>query len=239
MSDCGNVAPTTHRTILPTLPAVLPRDCSELKLANNRNGSYTIYPYGVSDVSASVWCEFDSDGAWTVIQRRFNGSVDFYRNWTEYRRRFGSSNGEYWLGNDNIHQLTSLGNYSLKIVLTNWWDVRSYAEYSIFYVANEADNYTLTIGGYSGDAGDPMAFRNGSQFSTWDRDNDKSPDESCVRNCGRGTWWHARCCYSSLNGVYSHTFKFQQYGLSWNTKYQINEAMKTTKMMIKREYPQD
>ena len=171
------------------------------------------------------------DGAWTVIQRRFNGSLDFYRNWTEYKRGFGSSNGEYWLGNDFIHQLTSLGSYTLKILLIDWSDVRSYAEYSIFYEANEADNYTLTIGGYSGDAGDSMAFHNGSQFSTWDRDNDKSPGESCVRNCGRGAWWHARCCQSSLNGVYSSTFVLYKLGLVWKMSY----PMKATRMMIMRK----
>ena len=64
------------------------RDCSELKGTSNRNGSYTIYPYGVLKTSVSVYCEFDFDGTWTVIQKRFNGSVDFARKeriWYSYR----------------------------------------------------------------------------------------------------------------------------------------------------------
>ena len=225
---------TTTSTISSTITSSLPRDCSELQLTNRRNGSYTIFPYGVSNVSTSVYCEFDSDGTWTVIQRRFNGSVDFYRNWKNYKRGFGSSDGEYWLGNDVIHQLTSLGNYSLKILLTDWYNVRSYAEYSVFYVGSETHKYKLKIGGYSGDAGDSMALHNGGQFSTWDKDNDKVAGQSCVSNCGRGAWWHTNCCHSSLNGVYSHYSTWQTSGIEWDIT-STDDVMKTTKMMVKRK----
>ena len=214
-----------------SIPAVLPHDCSELQSSNHRSGSYTMYPYGVATERTPVYCEFDSNGAWTVIQRRFNGSVDFYRNWTEYKRGFGSSNGEYWLGNDNIHQLTSLGSYTLKILLTDWNNASHYAEYSTFYVANETYNYRLTIGGYQGNYGDAMAFHNGKQFSTWDRDNDESPKQSCVYNCGNGAWWHGMCCHSSLNGVYSRDAIIQMSGVLWHGF----KAMKIAEMMIKRK----
>jgi len=33
-----------------------------------------------------------------VFQRRRDGTVDFYRTWTEYSEGFGYPGGEFWLG---------------------------------------------------------------------------------------------------------------------------------------------
>ena len=73
------------------------------------------------------YCECTADGIWTIIQKRFDGSVNFYRNWTDYKEGFGELNGEYWLGNDALHQITSNANYTLKIYLTGWDNVTKYA----------------------------------------------------------------------------------------------------------------
>ena len=56
-------------------------------------------------------------------------------------------------GNDAIHEITSRGTYRLKVRLTDWNDVTKFATYTTFRISNESDNYRLTIGGYSGDAG--------------------------------------------------------------------------------------
>ncbi|XP_065934022.1 microfibril-associated glycoprotein 4-like [Magallana gigas] len=42
------------------------------------------------------------NGGWTVIQRRVNGLVDFYRNWTEYKNGFGYADHEYWIGLNSL-----------------------------------------------------------------------------------------------------------------------------------------
>lgn len=53
---------------------------------------------------------------WIILMHRFDGSVNFYRNWTEYRNGFGDvGRGEFWLGNDRIHCLTKKGRYTLRI----------------------------------------------------------------------------------------------------------------------------
>ena len=95
-------------------------------------------------------------GGWTVFQRRLEGSVDFYLDWASYKNGFGNLNGEFWLGNDNLHRLTAANDVKLRVHLEDFdGDIR-YAEYTTFNVADDSDNYRLFIGGYSGTAGDSM-----------------------------------------------------------------------------------
>ena len=49
-----------------------------------------------------------------------------------------------------------------------------YAEYKLFYIDEEKDNYRLHVKSYSGTAGDSISYQNGMQFTTKDRDHDKS-----------------------------------------------------------------
>ena len=75
--------------------------------------------------------------------------MDFYRDWAEYKTGFGAVNGEFWLGNDNIHLLTKRHNQKLKIELTYNGQVK-FADYSTFWIENEAQKYKLTVSGFSG-----------------------------------------------------------------------------------------
>jgi hypothetical protein len=38
-----------------------------------------------------------------------DGTVDFYKNWQQYKQGFGDPRGEFWLGNDHIYELTNQG----------------------------------------------------------------------------------------------------------------------------------
>jgi hypothetical protein len=50
-----------------------------------------------------------SNGGWSVIQRRQNGSVEFYRGWDGYVDGFGNTTGEYWFGLKYINILITIG----------------------------------------------------------------------------------------------------------------------------------
>ena len=91
-----------------------------------------------------------------MFQRRMDGSENFYLGWESYRTGFGNLNGEFWLGNDNLHRLTAKSNMMLRVDMEDYNSVRKYAEYATFSVANAKDNYRLAIDGYRGTAGDSM-----------------------------------------------------------------------------------
>ena len=95
-------------------------------------------------------------GGWTVFQRRLDGSVDFFQGWESYKNGFGNLSGEFWLGNDNLHCLTASDDVMLRVDLEDFDGNITYAEYTTFQVADEADKYRITIGGYNGTTGDSM-----------------------------------------------------------------------------------
>ena len=110
-----------------------------------------------------------------VIQRRINGSIDFYLNWTDYVNGFGDLEGEFWYGLENIHCLTTREDMELRIELRNGTVPSIVWTYQLFKVGRGADtNYRLTIGQGTGVGGtfDAMAYHNGVPFSTRDRDHD-------------------------------------------------------------------
>ena len=77
----------------------------------NDRGIFRIRPR-LSSKPFDVLCLFEQQSiGWTVIQQRSNGSVNFYRGWNEYRNGFGDLQTEFWLGNEQIYQLTNQDRY--------------------------------------------------------------------------------------------------------------------------------
>lgn len=118
-----------------------------------------------------AFCEREAEdvGGWIVIQNRFDGSTDFFRQWSEYKDGFGNIAGEYWMGLEKIHELTSTRLYELSIVMEDFNDVKKTANYSAFGISNEATGFSLNLlGKYSGDAEDSLKYHAGYKFSTFE-----------------------------------------------------------------------
>ncbi|KAL9972080.1 hypothetical protein ACROYT_G018320 [Oculina patagonica] len=164
--------------------------------------------------SFEVYCDMKTDGGgWTVFHKRFNGFVGFYRDWDEYKNGFGDVRGEFWLGNEKIHQLTEIPS-QLRVEINTTTNGNKYAKYSNFTITNEATNYTLFVYFYSGSATDRLYYYNTMPFSTKNRDNDKNGGNCAVSN--RGAWWFNSCTSGShLNGNYGDSSYYYWY---WGLK---------------------
>ena len=113
-----------------------------------------------------------------MIQRKRDGSVNFYRTWDDYRAGFGQLQNDFWLGNDHIFTLTLQGLFpkgnELRIDMVNWKGVHQYVLYKKFQVGNQDTRYTLYVSQHSGTATNINSFesQNGMKFSFFDLDND-------------------------------------------------------------------
>ncbi|XP_076076513.1 fibrinogen-like protein A isoform X1 [Mytilus galloprovincialis] len=173
------------------------RDCSEISSERQESGIYTIYPEKTKGIK--VYCEMTDGKGWTVIQRRIDGSTDFFGStWHEYKEGFGEVEKEYWLGNKYLNILTSSGKYELRVDLVDANNKKTYAVYKKFGVGDESSKFKLTVGDYKGNAGDYLSYNNGKYFSTKDQDNDSS-SVNCATNFQFGPWWNGSCSNVSLN----------------------------------------
>ena len=150
----------------------------------------------------NVHCDMETDsGGWTVIQRRnvSLGTVNFTRNWEDYVNGFGDLDGEFWIGLNNIYQLTTtLQEMELQISVWNDSETSITWNYQTFRISGPENKYRLTVGGGTGNGSDPLAYHNGRYFSTYDRDNDASSGNCAYRS--QGGWWYNDCYHANLNG---------------------------------------
>jgi len=222
------------------------RDCLEFYQAGIKfDGIYNVTMN--STTTSQVYCDQTTDrGGWTVIQRRIDGSTNFYRNWIEYKNGFGNYNNEFYFGNDMIHSLTFQGRLKsneLRIDMKDWNGNSAYAKYSSFKIESEKMKYQLRISGYSGNAGDSLARHNSIKFSTYDQDNSDGWGSSCAQH-SRGAWWYEeqssfffRSPQSNLNGeylIYNQTQPAVDRGIIWKIWKGTRYSLKSVEIKVRR-----
>jgi ficolin len=147
-----------------------------------------------------------------LIQQHYNGVQFFHRTWNQFKTAFGNQDGNYWIGNELLHKLTSTGRYHLHIDMQSATNGKMYsADYQTFKVGPASDGYRLSIGGYSGTAGDSLASLDRMKFTTRDRDNDFRANLNCAEFT-KGGFWYYSCTMAPLNGIYK---TFAEGGFFW------------------------
>ncbi|XP_075373445.1 angiopoietin-4 isoform X2 [Mycteria americana] len=155
-------------------------------------------------------------------------------NLSEPKKGFGDAAGEYWLGNEAVHLLTSQAPYALRIELRDWEGGQVYAHYGKFQLGSERQLYRLSLQDYSGTAGQQSGMApQGTRFSTRDADND-----NCLCKCAQmlsGGWWFDACGLSNLNGIYypaRHNIR-KLNGIRWHHFQGPSYSLKGTRMLIR------
>ena len=142
-----------------------------------------------------------------TIQRRISDSVDFDRDWDDYVTGFGEEDGNFWMGLEEIHQLTTTHDMSLFIDIETFEGEPFTMKLETFSVGNATSNYTMHSSRYS-QSSDRVKdsrftdYHNGMMFTTRDRDNDIATYINCASDRHRGGWWYHACAHINLNGNY-------------------------------------
>ena len=217
------------------LQCVLYQDC----MLSDKSGVATIFlPHSSPNplTPLTVYCDQTAaGGGWLVFLRRIDNTEDFpNRVWQNYRDGFGDLTGSFWLGLQSLHEITKRP-ATLRISLEDWDGNKRYAMYTEFSISGEADGYRLSIGAYSGDAGNSLAYSNGSKFSTINWEQDSSSTWHCSQDFG-GAWWYNNCMNSQLTGHYyasgehKREYKAGLYWYHWRGRYY---SYKRAEMMLR------
>uniref|UniRef100_A0A8C2ZX65 Tenascin N n=1 Tax=Cyclopterus lumpus TaxID=8103 RepID=A0A8C2ZX65_CYCLU len=194
----SEVVETIFRTVGLLYP--FPMDCIQImKNGNKKSGVYTVYINNDRSKPIEAYCDMETDGGgWLVLQRRTSGKLDFMKRWRQYIAGFGNMTEEFWIGLDKIYELTNTPTqYELRFDLGVGAE-RAYAVYDNFKIAPVKQKFKITIGKYSGTAGDAMTYHQGRPWTTVDNDNDIA-----LGNCAlvhRGAWWYKNCHLANING---------------------------------------
>ncbi|XP_068959049.1 angiopoietin-related protein 5-like isoform X2 [Petaurus breviceps papuanus] len=232
------------------------KDCSQIWRDNPKSpsGVYVIKPDGAPK-PFRAYCDMRKGGGWTVFQRRTGGNgkpLAFDRVWQEYENGFGDVKGEHWLGLSKLYSLTHQPRTrtQLKLDLHNFENESRHALYDSFKISDKSSFYTLSLGRYSGNAGDAFggqkwkgaASQVGSAFSTVDRDHDScnpciSGDiafNECSQKNGGAGWWFSDCGVANLHGDWHPKGNHKGWGsdIHWGTWSPI-ESLKATEMKVK------
>ena len=134
-------------------------------VGHTTDGIYVINPDDIEQ-PLQVFCSQRSNGgAWVVIQRRLNGSVNFYREWKDYKEGFGDLNGEFWLGLEKIARLTNQAGQKLRVEMKDFEGHSCFVEYDGFVVSGEAEGYRLAkLGQHRGEHFHKIAILSTSEY---------------------------------------------------------------------------
>lgn len=157
------------------------------------DGVYNIHPR-LAPAPFPVYCQMLVQTR-TYLLVRGQRTFNYNRTWQEYRDGFGDPSGDYWLGLEKLHQLTSSKAYELRFRVKLSNNTKYYSMYRHFVVADEASGYTVSLTSVlTSTLDDCLTALQGARFSAYDVDNDNSATINCASVFGGGWWYSGDGC---------------------------------------------
>nr|WES10350.1 ficolin [Portunus trituberculatus] len=223
--------------------STMPEDCWAAKARGSTKRIVTVKPPGLAP--REVVCDqVREGGGWTLMLARTpthennNLRENFNKTWKEYREGFGDLRGEFWIGNEVVHALTSEIPYQLYVLLEDWDGNVAEGMWNQFRIASEAEDYRLSVEGYHAlsTTGDSFSLHHHRRpFSTYDRDNDTDDHDHCARSYGGG-WWYFQCHVSHLTGSALPRREGGQHAIMWKS-WKNTEGLRSAYMAIRPRPP--
>ncbi|KAL7734872.1 hypothetical protein ACLKA6_011149 [Drosophila palustris] len=195
----------------------------------NSTGVHQIIAQGIDRFE--VLCDSQTAGpGWTVIQQRLDGKENFARDWATYRQGFGSLSGDFFLGLERIHLLTTEQRHELYIHMEMFNGTIQYAHYDNFSISSVDDQYELIdLGNLSGNVTyNSFEMHTKMKFTTYDNDNDVLGNANCA-SLMHGGWWYTSCGHVNLNGKFFNKEAKDDASMHWLDGYSI----RSVKMLIR------
>ena len=189
-------------------------DCSDLyNLGYKASGIYSInLPGGIG--IQDVRCNMDvRGGGWMVFTYRMNGEHEWYADWETFKNGFGQHPGDFYMGNEMIHKITSSGGYEFYYV-SEKGETKYEGWHEKFSIDDEWNQYILRLNGnYDGDMMNVIRQSRNRQFSSKDRDHDPNGNRNCA-NERKASWWWTGCGAFNAHGSFYSTTTGKCMGVS-------------------------
>ena len=172
-------------------------------------------------------------GSFESPKRKYH--ISFNHTWNSYKSGFGDVEDEFWLGNENIHSLTTQGTNELQVDIEFFNGSCVTYHYDSFKMDNEKSNYRIKIGKPVNN-GEALFLlqHNNLEFSTYDRYHGYNK-----QNCAKihaGGWWfqNVRCYDVFLTGIYKEASDKERelHSIFWPSW----QPLKAVQMKIKPKY---
>ena len=221
-----------------------PNDCYDLKcyrVSKGNDGPHTIYPSMPQLTSLQVSCDQATDGGgWIMLQHRIDVTVNFTRNWKEYKYGFGDhgdNTTELWLGNEKVYQvLQSIGSteWQLRIEVDAFDGSGCWVVASNFRMNNEALRYSMDWDNVSASVIELVFDWNYHKlipFNTLDNNEGHDDMKACVDRF-KGGWWYDDCFAIFLNGRYGKRAMASSMSISF-LSFKYHGIFKRSRMMFR------